>query len=162
MPFVAPVSPSTGEFVLLLDADPLTNDLRFFEEWNGTYFTSVTLASLGLHVQLGHPAGESCAAPEKAPDFTVIDIYGIHPVNASFCGCATADSPSVQLMRHRWFPATLKRPNSATTFNLLEFFQLLSFESKASSYEMYNTIARRTDNTGMDNNVVSKLSRIAL
>lgn len=53
-----------------------------------------------------------------------------------------------QLLRARWFPATVSSPQTAATFNLLEYFQLLTFESKASVFEYLNSLSRRTDNTG--------------
>ncbi|KAG2076653.1 hypothetical protein BDR04DRAFT_1149101 [Suillus decipiens] len=39
-------------------------------------------------------------------------------------------------------------PQTATTFALMEFFPLLTFESKVSAYEFYHSITRWTDNTG--------------
>lgn len=108
------------------------------------------MKEIGLRVQLGHRAGDRCSNPDNAAgdDFVVVDNNGIHRVGLDFCGCETAQHPVSQLLRLRWFPATSIAPNTAATFNALEFFQLLSFESKASVFEFYNSLARRTDNTG--------------
>jgi hypothetical protein len=57
----------------------------------------------------------------------------------------------------RWFPATVLQPKSAATFNVLEFFHLLTFESKASGFEFYHTISRLTDNTGVHHVKVSPI-----
>lgn len=45
-------------------------------------------------------------------------------------------------------PATVYHPKTATTFHLLEHFQLLTFESKTSAYEFYYSLARETNNIG--------------
>ncbi|KAG2360210.1 hypothetical protein BDR07DRAFT_1290287, partial [Suillus spraguei] len=36
------------------------------EEWNSTYFQSITLKDLGLRIQLGHKVGDSCLLPTRA------------------------------------------------------------------------------------------------
>jgi hypothetical protein len=99
---------------------------------------------------LGHRVGEPCANPSRAArdDFVVVDENGVHEVGLDFCDCEWADDAVTQLLRVRWFPATTTAPKSAATFNVLELFQLLSFESKASVFEYYYTLMRRTNNTG--------------
>jgi len=54
-----------------------------------------------------------------------------------------------QLLRFRLYPATVHNPNTAATFRVLNHFQLLSFESKSSVYEYYQTLVRESDNTGL-------------
>ena len=81
-------------------------------------------------------------------DFVVVDTNGVHSVGLDYCACEKAEDMVTQLLRARWYPATTTNPKSAATFNVLEFFHLLSFESKASVFEYYYTLMRRTDNTG--------------
>lgn len=45
------------------------------------------------------------------------------------------------------FPATTVYPKTAATFQLLHYFQLLSFMLKVSAFEYYQTIVYITDNT---------------
>lgn len=120
------------------------------QSWNGTYFVTATLKALGLRIQLGHGARGRCVNPTAAPgiDFIIVDCNGIHQVALDYCGCATAEKETVQLLRARLYPATVKAPQTAATFNVLEFFHLLTFDSKASAFEFYHTLTRRTDNTG--------------
>ncbi|KAG1800650.1 hypothetical protein EV424DRAFT_1474814 [Suillus variegatus] len=128
----------------------LSNPLHHIDMWNGKFFQSVTLKTLGLRVQLGHMPGERCynAQPVSCDEFTVIGAHGIHDVAVDFCRCETAQICYKQLLRVRWFPATTTDPQTAATFSILELFHLLSFESKVSSYEFYHSLARRSDNTG--------------
>ncbi|KAJ6558713.1 hypothetical protein B0H10DRAFT_2120544 [Mycena sp. CBHHK59/15] len=126
--------------------------LHRIEEWKGESFQRRTLKSLGLRIQLGHRPGEPCANPKKAAgdDFVVVDTHGIHEVNLDFCSCGRAQSRPIQLLRLRWYPATGTNPRSAATFRVLRRFHLLSFESKCSGYEFYNSVARETNNTGLE------------
>ena len=117
------------------------------------YFDSVTLADLGFHVQLGHCPGERCAMPIPSPHgkFTVIDVNGIHELLLDFCGCSEGPSRrdhGIQIRQYGWYPATVRAPRSAATMRVLKLFQLVSFESKVSTQDFYNGIARCTDNSG--------------
>ena len=120
--------------------------------WNASgYFSKTTFKQLGYRFQLGHPPGESCSFPIASFDqnFTVIDINGIHSVSLDFCGCNTPPPHCVQLLRFGWYPATVGFPRSAATYRVLKTYQMLSFESKASAFEYYQSLARLTDNTGI-------------
>ena len=119
--------------------------------WNGAFFERVTLKSLGCRIQLGHSIGEPCPLPSAAYDdsFVIIDSSGIHDVGLDFCGCGTGGTMVQQLLRFRLYPATVHNPNTAATFRALHHFQLLSFESKCSVYEYYQTLSRESDNTGL-------------
>jgi hypothetical protein len=106
---------------------------------------------MGIRLQLGHASGVRCISPLSAhnDDFVVIDYNGIYEVGLDFCGCAHAEPHIIQLLRVRLFPATTVDPKTAATFQALEYFQMLSFESKVSAFEFYKTAARLTDNTGI-------------
>ncbi|KAG1775017.1 hypothetical protein EV702DRAFT_973867, partial [Suillus placidus] len=127
------------------------NPMHRIQEWRGSYFMTVSLKKLGLHVQLGHPGGAKCLLPKRAfnDDFTLIDTNGIHKISLDFCGCETAQMHMKQLLRTTWFPVTTTDPRTTATFRILEQYHILSFESKCSSYEFYHTIARLSDNTGL-------------
>jgi hypothetical protein len=131
------------------------------------FFARTTLKDLGLRVQLGHPVGQRCVNPRRAynDEFVVLDTLGIHDVGLDYCGCETAKPEPIQLLRFRWFPATSESPKTAATFTMLEFFHLLTFESKASAFEYYHTLHRLTVNTGLRSPKVSyssQLSRVCL
>ena len=127
------------------------------QEWTGTFFSSITLRQIGLRIQLGHSLGDTCINPKSAPGgtFVVIDINGIHEVGLDFCECHEMEDHPKQLLRARWFPATVSSPQTAATFNVLEYFQLLTFESKASVFEYLNSLSRRTNNSGIKDRPVS-------
>ncbi|KAF8062351.1 hypothetical protein FPV67DRAFT_1563697 [Lyophyllum atratum] len=131
----------------------LANPLHRIRKWNGVFFVKQTLKELGLRVQLGHARGARCANPQPCAgdDFTVIDTHSIHAIGLDFCGCGESNQlHTVQLLRHRLYPATTLYPKTATTFRALEVFELLSYVSKVSVFEYYQALARLTDNTGTD------------
>ncbi|TEB10416.1 hypothetical protein FA13DRAFT_1653193 [Coprinellus micaceus] len=130
----------------------LDTPLHRIQKWNGTFFEKCTLKSLGLRIQLGHRTGERCYRPEQAKgnDFVILDLDAVHEVSLDFCGCGGTSMDHVeQLLERRLFPATVTQPKTAATFRLLEFFEVLQYESKISPFEVFTTISRLTDNTGL-------------
>ncbi|KAJ7584153.1 hypothetical protein C8J56DRAFT_1054689 [Mycena floridula] len=112
------------------------------------FFVKVPLRKLGLRLQLGHEDGSRCSAPtpSKGDLFTIIDVHAIHEVSLDFCGCGTGGRLASQLLRVRLYPATTRVPTIAATFAALDYFQILSFESKLNLHDYYGTILRQTDN----------------
>jgi hypothetical protein len=127
-----------------------------FQYWNGNFFERASLKSLGLRIQLGHRSGATCVNPKRSSndDFVVIDCNGIHKVSLDYCACEGAKSAEVQLLRSSLYPVTSMNPKSAATFRVMKFFHILSFESKCSGYEFYNTLSRCTDNVGVNSSRV--------
>ncbi|KAG1758110.1 hypothetical protein EDD22DRAFT_957204 [Suillus occidentalis] len=106
------------------------NPLHRIEFWNSCFFKDTTLKYLGLQVQLGHSIGEQCFNHSWAydDDFIILDTNGIHELALDFC------SLSIQNQQQ---------------FCLLEHFHMLTFESKASAFEYWQTLVCLTDNTGI-------------
>ncbi|KAJ7141036.1 hypothetical protein C8R44DRAFT_604776, partial [Mycena epipterygia] len=130
------------------------NPLHRLEKWNWdeSCYEDVSLKTLGLRFYLGrelHPHRE-CPRPKRAPgkNFVVIDCKGLHDVDLYFCDCGRGPSFSTQLLRIKWLPSTGNLPRTASTFNVLRQYHLLSLESKCSMGEFYNSLARQTNNTG--------------
>ncbi|KAJ7457113.1 hypothetical protein FB451DRAFT_1047708 [Mycena latifolia] len=116
------------------------------------FFSHKTLKKLGLRIQLGHWGRDRiCPKPQHAPgdDFVIVDVSGVHEVGLDYCGCGSGVSQPIQLLCAGLYPATTSYPRSASSFNALRRFHLLSFESKCSAYEFYYSLARETDNTGL-------------
>ena len=91
----------------------------------------------------------------------MFDISGPHFVTIDYCHCR--DEPLStwnQLLREKWFPATLTRPQTAFTFDCLETFHELTLQGKTNLYDYYHTLLRRSDNANLSNSIVS--SRLLL
>ncbi|KAJ7500537.1 hypothetical protein B0H11DRAFT_2225527 [Mycena galericulata] len=127
--------------------------LHVVQYWNGEHFEEKPLIDLGLRIQLGHWVGRSnrCNLPEPAPGkaFVIVGDHGVHRVALDFCGCGSGGSHTNQLLRARLYPATVVHPRTAATFDELDHFQLMNFETKCSAYEYYHGLARVADNTGL-------------
>ncbi|KAJ7148837.1 hypothetical protein C8R46DRAFT_820135, partial [Mycena filopes] len=66
-----------------------------------------------------------------------------------YCGCGTGGPKTLQLLRAGLYPSTIINPRTAATFEVLDRFQILSYESKSSTYEFHHSLARETNNTGL-------------
>ncbi|KAG1738072.1 uncharacterized protein EDB91DRAFT_1249369 [Suillus paluster] len=129
----------------------LQSPTHCIKEWSGSFFRAMSLKKLGLRIQLGHAIGKNCILPRKAfnDDFVLIDTNGIHEIAIDFCARETSQTHTRQLLRMGWFPSTTVDPRTAATFRVLQHYQILSFESKASTYEFYHSLVHISDNTGL-------------
>ncbi|KAF7377339.1 hypothetical protein MSAN_00154900 [Mycena sanguinolenta] len=131
------------------------------EYWLGMTFERISLKDLGLRIQLGHwhDINRACPLPECAiaDDFVIIDIHGVHQVALDYCGCGQGGHPTQQLLRAQLWPATTTNPKTAATFAVLRLYHLLSFEAKCSALEFYQSLARQTDNLGLNRRKCSQV-----
>ena len=113
---IPPTSLTIGEFsccILILLA--LITLFYSLQCWNGIFFKDSSLHALGQQVNLGHE-GLPCPHPlTKVNNFTVVDMSGVHSVHLCYCGCQSAPERHIQLLRHGWFPASMKLPETTFT-----------------------------------------------
>ncbi|KAF9778389.1 hypothetical protein BJ322DRAFT_1014720, partial [Thelephora terrestris] len=107
--------------------------LHRLQRWNGGFFESATLENLGLIVNLGHHNTDICPINTETQLITVIDLSGYH---------------FVRLLRVRWYPASVLRPKTVFTFDLLDTYHKISLQGKLNLYDFYTTIMQKTDNCG--------------
>lgn len=125
------------------------------KKWNGRYFEESTLTSVGLVVQLGHRTDETCPHPSKLHNLMVFDLSSAHRLVVRYCYCDSHPPKHIQLLRVRWFPATMERPSTAFAFDILDFFHKLQNQSKCNPYDFYNAIIQRTNAAGLNPEIVS-------
>ena len=77
----------------------------------------------------------------------IIDTTGVHQVRIGWCRCETAAEPHIQLLRNRFFPASMKRPSTAFTFSLLDYFHIDSVECKTSASSFFSKLRRLTNSS---------------
>ncbi len=83
-------------------------------------------------------------------------ITGPHRVTVDYCNCDNELVPGYQqLLREKWFPATLTRPQTVFTFDCLEMFHELTLQGKTNLYDYYHSLLRRFDNAGRFSPIVS-------
>ena len=87
----------------------------------------------------------------------VFDLLGIHRLIVHYCACGNMGESipkDMQLLRIRWFPATIKLPSTVFTFNLLGYFHNLQNRNKCNSYDFYHTIIQQTNAAGLNLEIV--------
>ncbi|KAF7364442.1 CxC2 domain-containing protein [Mycena sanguinolenta] len=119
------------------------NPLHHVERWSEGTFQRCSLKSLGVRIQLGHAPGVACPNPEKAwgDDFVIIGSHTIDEHRGREVGAAATNAT----VSSHWDKPSLRG------YHLLPaaFFAHLTLESKCSAYEFYNSLARETNNTGL-------------
>ncbi|KAJ7738538.1 hypothetical protein DFH07DRAFT_870534 [Mycena maculata] len=124
---------------------------HWIEEWKDGFFRRRGLAQLGLVVQLGHPPGYHCPTSTKGHDlFVLIDLNGIHKINVRFCECDSKILHWQQLMRVQWWPATVRDPQTCTTFVVVQLFQMMDCLGKISAHDFMRSLEFLTNNDGLD------------
>lgn len=119
------------------------------QEWHGSFFKRTTLKDVGLVIHLNH-ASMKCPTPAPCDErLRVIHTTGVHEVTFSYCACNREIPRDVQLLRRGLYPAGQQKVRTCVTFALLKLFHLFSLMGKVSVYDMYRSIERLTDNTGI-------------
>lgn len=77
----------------------------------------------------------------------IVDTSGVHQLRIGWCQCETAVEPHIQLLRHHLFPASIKRPSTAFTFSLLDYFHIDSMECKTSASSFFSKLRRLTNSS---------------
>jgi CxC2 like cysteine cluster associated with KDZ transposases len=145
------------------------------EHWQGGFFRDTSLHQQGYMMHLGH-GGAPCPSvglqdmddgiileEEDIVEDTshllgqwevleshivvVVDCSGVHQRRISWCYCSGAPEKHIQLLRHRLFPATIKRPSTVFTFNVLEYFQIDAVECKTAAFNFFSKLRRLTNSS---------------
>lgn len=117
------------------------------------------MRELGVTYQLGHRIGEGCTWPSIPVDLTIFDISSVTAVCIKYCYCGEPGEqkpPRIQLLRTRWFPATLKQPGTAFTFRFLDHLHKLQTQSKINLYDVYATLVSIHNASGLNPQIVSE------
>ncbi|KAF8975012.1 hypothetical protein BDQ17DRAFT_1395298 [Cyathus striatus] len=116
-----------------------------------THLEKVSLASLGLCVQLGYD-GAPCPHPAQGPShFIVFDMSGAYQVCIDYCDYQedNISQQRIQLLQKQWFPATLSQPQTAFTFDCLDTFHESSLQGKGNLFGFYHMLLHKTDNANI-------------
>ncbi|KAJ7446844.1 hypothetical protein B0H11DRAFT_1745358, partial [Mycena galericulata] len=124
--------------------------LHLLEEWNGAFWVTQTLKSLGLVYQMGHGGG-SCIFPDPLKrTMTVLEHPHVHQVVFQYCNCNRSDEADSiqQLLRNSWYPATATDPGTCATFRTLEIFRLQNVVGNMNVHDFITAMERQTNATG--------------
>ena len=124
------------------------------QQWKDGSFENVSLCNLGYVFILGHSSSGLCC-PEDDNLFgdqsmTLIHVNGVFEHCICFCRCQGAISEHEQLFCHRLFPSTFDRPETAFTFDVLDYYGIDAMECKTSAQSFFQKLRRVTNNAFPD------------
>lgn len=82
------------------------------------------------------------------PWLTIVDITGIHQIQAHYCHCTDSSHlpDYLRLLRNGLYPASIVQPRTVFTFRALEDYDLLNLETKATPQRYLAKLQRLTTN----------------
>ncbi|KAG1743676.1 uncharacterized protein EDB91DRAFT_1081059 [Suillus paluster] len=84
-------------------------------------------------------------------NLVIVHSTGVYSHSVSWCQCPGAEKAHhLDLMKARLFPASLTRPQSAFTFDVLDNFLIDALECKTSAMSFYQKLRRFTNNAFPD------------
>ena len=130
----------------------------FPQVWSDGFHQRTSLLDLGYLYYIGH-GHTPCPSPDsRFQKILIIDLSGAHYINVQFCACK--ESPGWiehyrQLLRLGWYPASLDRPRTAFTFDVLDTYHKITLQGKGNLYDFYTSIMQKSDNCGRKKVIVS-------
>lgn len=116
------------------------------ERWKDGCFWPTSLRNLGLVIHMGH-GGVACPSTDKGNLFTygeleIVDTSGVYKHNVQWCKCVGAAKPYLQLIHAGFYPASMLRPESAFTQDVLRYFHVDYMECNTTAMAFYRKIRR--------------------
>ncbi|KAI5998461.1 hypothetical protein EDC04DRAFT_2584920, partial [Pisolithus marmoratus] len=109
------------------------------------HYRSVAFAQGGPMIT--HPARRSSRS-----QMTIVHTKGIFTHEISWCSCPGSDPNDwhLELLQGRLFPASISKPKTAFTFDVLNHFLVDALECKTSAMSFYQKLKRLTNNAFPD------------
>jgi hypothetical protein len=76
----------------------------------------------------------------------IVHTTGVFRNNVRWCGCPNAPDKPVQLFQAHLFSASYRRPETAFTFDALDYFSIDLLECKTSAASFYKKVCRLSNN----------------
>jgi len=80
----------------------------------------------------------------------VLHTNGTHEVAFQYCGCSRAVPQHIQLLRHRFYPASQLVVRTCASFELLKLLHKFALMTKASTYDFYQALKKLTRNDSIE------------
>ncbi|KAI6097097.1 hypothetical protein F5141DRAFT_1205735 [Pisolithus sp. B1] len=154
------------------------------QRWNGAHYQPTSLMDLGFLWHIGHgedpcPCNWSDPDPEesgyvtgdgpsnhrKSSQFqmTIVHTEGIFSHEVWVCKCPGSDPNDwhLDLLHQRLFPASISKPKTAFTFDVLDHFLIDALECKTSAMSFYQKLKRFTNNAFPERDRYRELMRVS-
>ncbi|KAI6016300.1 hypothetical protein BKA83DRAFT_4128925 [Pisolithus microcarpus] len=119
--------------------------LHKVQRWNGTHYQPTSLIELGFLWHTGH-GGDPC-------------LRNLSVADPDEAGYMTGEEPPNH--RQRLFPASISKPKTAFTFDVLDHFLIDALECKTSAMSFYQKLKRFTNNAFPERDRYRELMRVS-
>lgn len=94
------------------------------------------------------PEGQMLWGPDVPGTHRIVVVTstGIFRRRIRWCQCPGSADTHIQLLHSNLFSATIKRPSTAFTFDVLDHFHIDAMECKTAALNFYNKLRRLTSN----------------
>ncbi|KAI6099659.1 hypothetical protein F5141DRAFT_1205122 [Pisolithus sp. B1] len=154
------------------------------QRWNGAHYQPTSLMDLGFLWHIGH-GGDPCPCNWSDPDpeesgyvtgdgtpnhrkssqfqMTIVHTEGIFSHEVLVCKCPGSDPNDwhLDLLHQRLFPASISKPKTAFTFDVLDHFLIDALECKTSAMSFYQKLKRFTNNAFPERDRYRELMRVS-
>jgi hypothetical protein len=141
--------------------DHSRHPFHHIEEWTGSFFTPTTLRNLGFILHIGHNSDCCEAASDDDPSedtvLVIVDRGGVFRHTTRWCACKDHPAKHIQPFQMGLYSASIHKPGTAFTFQLLQYFHLDAMECRTSASNFFNKLRRLTNDTFPDTVPVSYL-----
>ena len=152
-----------------------TLPFHILERWNDGFFSETSLHAEGYILHLGHagdpcpkqslPEMDDYLVEDPADQWiddnedpllgqwerfegdimVIVDCGAVHQRRVQWCHCSNAPERHIQLLQHGLYPASLHRPRTAFTFQVLKYFWIDAVECKTSAMNFFSKLRRLTN-----------------
>ena len=132
------------------------------EMWTGKYFQRSALVDQGYILPLGHDGKQCpsngkrrpslcllddcnlCTETKPPQEIVIVHSNGIFIHNVHWCSCDKT-AHHLQLSSSGLFPASMHKPSTAFTHDVLDHFHIDALECKTTALSFFNKLRRLTD-----------------
>ncbi|KAG1897763.1 uncharacterized protein F5891DRAFT_1129849 [Suillus fuscotomentosus] len=128
------------------------NPFHNLQLWNGKFYESNTLwdhSNLGaMEDVFAHMEGDTIYETQLGlSNLVIVHSTGVYSHCVSWCQCPEAEKDRhLHLLKAKLFPASITRPQSAFTFDVLDNFLIDALECKTSAMSFYQKLRCFTNN----------------
>ncbi|KAF9470934.1 hypothetical protein BDN70DRAFT_820674, partial [Pholiota conissans] len=109
------------------------NPLHRVECWNGQFFQRAHLREVGTYLLNSYVC--------------VVHTNGLHDICLVYCTCQGIENGHADLMFNRFVPSTFDKYSTLFTTAVLDDFRMANLEMKASTYQYFQALRRKTNPT---------------
>ena len=117
------------------------------QEWEDVLTVEMDLTKEMSGEQLNEEVEANPFQESQLTTLVLVHSSGIFQHHISWCICSDTSPRHIQLLRSGLFPASIKSPKSAFTFDVLDHFYIDAMECKTAAMSFFHKLRHFTNNT---------------